>query len=1070
MRSFIKSHRKNDSSISNAPSEAVLLDPLGTSTTTTTTTTAAPLTTRVRSNTNSFNSASDDYHPPSSYSNRSSTTPIASPKMQQHPQYTPPQTGQSSMSSPKKLLTPIKNLFTSSSHSKSSLTTPTSGESLTTSGGSPKNKFRKHVRSRSHISISNELSKLPEEKPKNSLFDNKTHQKLTSFEHQVKSSKSTSSLVSLSEPTSSAPKPVRRSSITLFTDHRLSSKKKEKPPHLRSRHITSLPLPSKPVELTGELGPPIALSHSPSFNTSNPSIAESESKFHTKQVAFDSVDPSQMKDQMTIADKGAHADEEDDEEYDSSSSQFSFVQDMKGGRNTSVKYYKKNFKPKIPKESGLLNTFNEHDLGYEVDEFSDYDYENNGADIDDDEFGGYEEEDETQFNKFYDDDIGDHPPSMSIHSEANDVNDTGSSYVDARDDVKTPHGLDVPLFADKTPQKRNPFNRSFHLSIKGPLFDTPQDSPAKSNFEEDILENYLDISELPSLSNSHENLADPNDSSNFELFALNSPIINGLTIGNNLRHRTNCHRDFANANRLFIHRKPIEFYDESVNNSGSILNENEGFTKYLHSFHGSFDDGFNKTIHEKVTGFEEFWEQRPAKKTEKSSAGLGIVDSSSSSTAQLEQPGLGKRSSNSTSNSSNSKFTVSDTGSNTTTGSSIPMKAPPPPPTKASNPIRQSVSDMMALLGNLEMPDPSKPEDVAEKDTLNARNSVVDMMGVLANLEDNPKEDSKPSEKSKTQLRNSIIGMMDVLSNLEIAEPPANAPKKDKEKASEDSANLRNSVIGMMDLLSNLEQNQPEGKTDKKESRRSVVDMLSTLSALQGSEEKTTRLETLEEPKRKASFKRYSWFNSQENLSAPTTKDKSSTLKECDPTDDNDKYNTSLDQDLLDEINLIPDDFDFDQHQPHQPPSHVQLQFPSRSYSKDRSAGFYRSNSYNRKPKKTVVSNQLMSNKIETLSKTVTFYNNGTLSPASSLVSRSRSLSRGPSTRSMNSFASVNEEEEEEEECEFRDDNEDGEIDEELLNEINGDLGSHEHLGTINEGFGNRSASALYRKGVNRYR
>lgn len=39
-------------------------------------------------------------------------------------------------------------------------------------------------------------------------------------------------------------------------------------------------------------------------------------------------------------------------------------------------------------------------------------------------------------------------------------------------------------------------------------------------------------------------------------------------------------------------------------------------------------------------------------------------------------------------------------------------------------------------------------------------------------------------------------------------------------------------------------------------------------------------------------------------------------MKECDPTDDNDKYNTSLDQDLLDEINQIPDDFDFDQKPP----------------------------------------------------------------------------------------------------------------------------------------------------------
>ena len=94
------------------------------------------------------------------------------------------------------------------------------------------------------------------------------------------------------------------------------------------------------------------------------------------------------------------------------------------------------------------------------------------------------------------------------------------------------------------------------------------------------------------------------------------------------------------------------------------------------------------------------------------------------------------------------------------------------------------------------------------------------------------------------------------------------------------------------------------------------------------------------------------------------------------------------------------------------------------------------------------------------MSKTVTFYNSGTSSPASSLASRSRSLSRGPSTRSMNSFASVNEEEEEEEEeNEFDDDL----IDDELLNEINDDLSydgyKSNDLGTINESFDNQTYS-----------
>lgn len=1090
MRSFIKSHRKNDSSISNAPSEALLLNPSNNNTTTTTT---IPITTnnnnitshvvsntRPGSNTNSFNSASDDYQPPTSYSNRSSTTPIPSPKMQQHPQFTPPQTGQSSISSPKKLLTPIKNLFTSSSHSKSSLTTPTSGESLIVMGGSPKNKFRKHVRSRSHISISNDLSKLPEDKPKNSLFDNKTYQKLTPFEHEVKSSKSksTTSLISLSENTS---KPVRRSSITLFMGHK--STKREKPSHLRSRHITSLPLPNASNDLNVELGPPIALSHSPSFNTSNPSIAESESKFHTKQVAFDSMTESKIKDQTEtqklekVANFAAEKEEEeeevddDDDEYDSSSSQFSFVQDMKGGRNTSVKYYKtKDYKRKSSPEAGLLNTFNEYDLGYDVDEFSDYDYENNGADIDDDdddaaaiaddEYCGYEEEDDVQYNKFYDDDIEDVPPAMSIQSEedneAEEYDDLNPSLV-TNNEENTPHGLGAPLFADNSSQSRNPFNRSFHLSIMGPKCDTPKDSPAKSNFEEDILENYLDISELPSITNSQENLADfedPSANGNFELFALNSPIINGLTIGNNLRHRAGRHRDFTNTNRLIIHRKPIEFYDDSVNHSGFTLNENDGFTKYIHSFHGSFEDGINKTIHEKVKGFEEFWDNRKNLKPNSNNLGLGIIDSVSGSSTQFEQPGLDKRTSNSTSNSSHSKLTTSDVASNTTTGSSIPVKAPIV--SKANNPIRQSVSDMMAVLGSLEMSNTTEPQDPVSKDTSKARDSVVNMMGVLENLESNLKEEPKPTEKSTNQLRNSIIGMMDVLANLENVEEPKVDLKTEKVK--EDKTNLRNSVIGMMDLLANLEQ-QTDEKRDQQQNRKSVVDMLSTLSALQGNNDKVDKLETLEEPKRKASFKRYSWFNSQENLSTPT-KDKPPTVKEYDPTDDNDKYNTSLDQELLDEINQIPDDFDFDEAQQQQQQQQLipLLQFPSRSQSRERS-GFYRSNSYNRKPKKTVVSNQLLSNKIETLSKTVTFYNSGTSSPASSLASRSRSLSRGPSTRSMNSFASVNEEEEEEEENEFDDDL----IDDELLNEINDDLSydgyKSNDLGTINESFDNQTYS-----------
>ena len=88
--------------------------------------------------------------------------------------------------------------------------------------------------------------------------------------------------------------------------------------------------------------------------------------------------------------------------------------------------------------------------------------------------------------------------------------------------------------------------------------------------------------------------------------------------------------------------------------------------------------------------------------------------------------------------------------------------------------------------------------------------------------------------------------------------------------------------------------------------------------------------------------------------------------------------------------------------------------------------------------RKTVISNQFLSNKIETLNKTVTFYKSS--SPSSSIFdSRSRSVSRGPSTRSMNSFASVSEEVNEEDEN--LEENEGGgdENYSELIKEVNGD-------------------------------
>ncbi|EGW33269.1 uncharacterized protein SPAPADRAFT_60605 [Spathaspora passalidarum NRRL Y-27907] len=109
---------------------------------------------------------------------------------------------------------------------------------------------------------------------------------------------------------------------------------------------------------------------------------------------------------------------------------------------------------------------------------------------------------------------------------------------------------------------------------------------------------------------------------------------------------------------------------------------------------------------------------------------------------------------------------------------------------------------------------------------------------------------------------------------------------------------------------------------------------------------------------------------------------------------------TSMDQDLLDEINQLPEDFEFEDHESKRPSS---------------SPAFFRSNSYNKKPSKSVMSNQYQSNKIETTNKTVTFYRNSYSAPSLE-IKKADSISRTPSARSYNSCTSVREEENSDEE------------------------------------------------------
>lgn len=109
-----------------------------------------------------------------------------------------------------------------------------------------------------------------------------------------------------------------------------------------------------------------------------------------------------------------------------------------------------------------------------------------------------------------------------------------------------------------------------------------------------------------------------------------------------------------------------------------------------------------------------------------------------------------------------------------------------------------------------------------------------------------------------------------------------------------------------------------------------------------------------------------------------------------------------LDKDIIDEINQIPTDFDFQEHEAHC--ESINNQHPA----------FYRSNSYNRKPVKEVPVNNYHSNRIQTPNKTVTFYRSKVLANPIE-INKQSSFNRGTSLRSNSSFACVSEEVEEEE-------------------------------------------------------
>lgn len=275
------------------------------------------------------------------------------------------------------------------------------------------------------------------------------------------------------------------------------------------------------------------------------------------------------------------------------------------------------------------------------------------------------------------------------------------------------------------------------------------------------------------------------------------------------------------------------------------------------------------------------------------------------------------------------------------------------------------ISDIDVKLTSLnqESSQPSRAFQNRAPSYAESRKSITDMMGILAALDLQSAAEKKGSNAS-------VSNIMGMLERLEMRSG----------SNSTDDASKTDAFLKVKETLSTLEQTAAATSPEiKAQMRRSIADMMNTLSILDDHLEKKTESKKYQKQMSKKPFttskklqKRYSWCNDSEKVGYD---ENSSEI-----------LNGSLDQDLLDEINMVPEDFDFDKQ--------TELETSLES-------GFYRSNSYNKKPERVIKDFKYQDNKIKTPLKTVTFYR------GNSEHSLNVAPSRMGSNKSMTSFSSV---------------------------------------------------------------
>lgn len=801
----------------------------------------------IKSHRRSDSSASDAGPDPYNRPGVAKTTPINLPQISlSAANMTPPQTllgSLTSILSPKKLLTPIKKMFGHHLKLQVSPGVVTTGDSLNAAMHStfepPRGRRNLMRGANSYTSLSDlQLSPIPRPNPLGKPLP-------------------TSVLMEIIRPTDLATQlpPPKLGILPGLSDSSVDTKSKE----------------DMPIIFDRKLG--LALSHT---GESVLSIANSEGNFKAKQALSHEL-------LADISSKDTEAYYEDDDELKDSdaSSQFSFVKDIRGGRNTSVKYYKT--KTSIKANAGLKPGLYD-DMGYEGEALSDYDFENNGMDED-----GLEEDyiDDFEGNNRYDDfldedqlpvdrKLSELPASESTpyHNESEDdreevaldENIDGVEEVQLASSISKATESSDPLSESTHEPPQFSFSRSREATPEMQLAFTSQSfSSPGEGFTDELLDSYLDHTRLPNNTTTTPSSQRAFGRSPFETRGTSSPLINGVTFGSEQKFR--------------LYRNNRKLQNQLADTS--------------------FDAG----------------DLAPA------DVGLGIV------------------------------------------------------PADPNN--RESIANMMDLLGSLEK------STAAELPKPERRQSIVQMMDFLSSLQQTTTTEVQQNQPNGAKIED----MKSLFQELDKQKPKLEKPKAE-----------RSLVIDMMNTLADLESALDVPTEErKKKARSSIADMMKTLAALELDHSNDDRSTSELSNHTSASSERRVEESISRETSAESTKQKpevsfSQSLEDV----STDQTNCQLDEDLLDEINQLPEDYDFEDQR-----SHIDV------------PDFFRSNSYNKKPQRVVMDNCFQKNKIETSLKTVTFYKSGCNGIADN-------LNRAGSLRSITSLNSFHEEEEEDEKERFK--------------------------------------------------